>query len=120
MYLGDVILDGEMVDTYQVSRSKGKFVMGLGWQSEASSTFDVYGVVSAISGKDLQALPEADRIHQTRAFWSNVELFITHASAPAGTSDLIIWRGDKYRIVTVGQYENRGYWKAIAVRMAGN
>jgi hypothetical protein len=38
----------------------------------------------------------------------------------SGTSDILVWQGIKYRVLAVRNYEQRGYWSAIAARMAGD
>ena len=35
-------------------------------------------------------------------------------------SDIILWGYTSWRVLHVGPYPNRNFWKAIAVRLAGN
>ena len=48
----------------------------------------------------------------------NTEIFHTDASL-GQISDKIRWQGKVYRVVSVGTYNDFGFWTAVAVLMAG-
>lgn len=116
--LQDVVLDGDMAEAYTILRSSGQWAAG-GWQEKPRQSIAGFGVVSEARAKDIAMLPEGDRAGEFRAFYSAQPLFTTRESAYEGngTSDILVWQSIQYRILTVALYGNRGYWKAIAVRM---
>jgi hypothetical protein len=120
MNLEEVILDGDLADPYTVMRSNGQFVAG-GF-TDTKTSFNVWGVVSLASLKDLQMVPEGDRVTEMRVFYSNQPLYVTRSNVNegTGTSDILVWNGIQYRVVSVLPQSNRNFWKAIAARMAGN
>lgn len=117
MNLGLAIADSNIAEPFQVLRSSGQFVAG-GFQ-DTKTTVGMWGNVSLASPQDLDMAPEADRVTGAIAVWSQQEIFVTRASPTPGTSDIVVWQGEQYRVSMVMRYPRRGYWKAVAVRMAG-
>jgi hypothetical protein len=115
MELLDAFVD-DVVTRFQIVRSTGKFVQG-GWE-EKREAFFAFGVVTVATGKDLDQLPEGDRVSQALKFYSTTELFLT-SKDKQGTSDIIVYRNEKYRLLSCSPYPERGYWRAIAARMSG-
>ncbi len=106
---------------FTIYRSSGQFALG-GWQEGTPVQITVTdGCVLPISSKDIQQLPEADRITESMAFYAKQILYVTRndASNP-GTSDQIVYQGVRYRIARVMNYMAFGYCKAIGVRMSGD
>jgi hypothetical protein len=118
IYLDDVINDPDMNEPFQIERSvDGQWTVGE--FIDQKTIVDVIGVVSVITPEELKLLPEADRVTGARGFWATVPLYETHAQPSPGISDIMLWGGDKWRVLKVADYSNRGYWKATAVRMLG-
>ena len=65
-------------------------------------------------------VPEGDRVTGALTFYSPAEICETRGGEYSGTSDVIEWRGDRYRVAKVWPYADYGYWKAYAVRMDGD
>jgi len=119
MQVMDAIANCDLAEPYQVLRSNGSFVNG-GYE-EIETTLNLWGVVSNVSAEELSQTPDADRVTGARGFHCLQQLFRTHDdSQGTGTSDIIVYKGTQYRVLAVLPYANRGYWKAIAVRMAGD
>jgi hypothetical protein len=78
----------------------------------------MYGVASLAGSRVLEMIPEADRVHESRIFHSTVPMFVTSEDLSM-TSDIAVWRGIRYRVLSVRDYDQRGYYSAIGVRMAG-
>jgi hypothetical protein len=118
--LSEVVSDPEMAESFTILRSVGKFVAG-GWQDD-KTTIVAYGVVTVAKQQDIQMLPEADQVNSAMAFYSTTEMKKTYRDAnnTLGTSDILLWRGDQYRVMHVAPYVTRGYWRAIATSMSGN
>ena len=118
MDLSEVVLDSDLAESYTIVRSKGREALG-GWQ-DSKNNIPGFGVVSIAKPNELEMLPEGDRDTEIRAFHSAQQIFTTRDNATdgTGTSDLIVWRNIKYRVILVSDYSNRGYWKALAARMS--
>ena len=116
--LSEVINDPDMAETFTILRTTGQFAAG-GFVRNAPATLNTYGVVSVATAKDIDALPEGDHINEVRAFWTVDPLYVTN-DANSEVSDILVWQGTQYRILTEPDYNNRGYYKALATRMVGN
>jgi len=114
-----------MAEKFTVVRLEGAWGAG-GWQETKRMNITARGVISIASPKQLETLPEADQVHGAIVINTRTPLFGTRigASGPdetakPGTSDIIVWRGQNYRVLTVYPYRTRGYCWAIAGRMLG-
>jgi hypothetical protein len=117
--LSEVVNDPDMSEPpFQIIRSIGQFAAG-GWQVVSTQTISAYGIVSVATPKEINMLPEGDRASEVRSFWSTAPMYVTNG-ANSQTSDILVWENTKYRILTEPQYDNRGYWKALATRMLGD
>jgi hypothetical protein len=82
-------------------------------------------VISIASEKDIDSVPEADRVHEMIVINTVNPIYVTRAAdasdtgGPA-TSDMVVWNNTNYRVIKVYNYQSRGYWWAIAGRMAGD
>ena|SRR6185312_15402673 len=103
-----------------VHRSTGYFGLG-GWQNTVSD-IEMTGTIQPASAKDLQQVPQGDRVTGIIAIWSQQQIYTTHDTNSVetpGVSDIIEWQGDKYRVQSSVPWVDAGYWKVIAVRMSG-
>jgi hypothetical protein len=75
-----------------------------------------YGVVSVISQKELDMLPEGDRIKGAMVFHCTTEMKITREGA---NSDQIKWQGEFYRLFNIWPYGSYGFYKAAGARIEG-
>jgi hypothetical protein len=115
----ELITDPDLMQSYTVLRSSGRFTVG-GWQENTPEQISMQGVVLPTTSKDLEQLPEGDRVTESMTFYSTDPLFVTHNDSNAGTSDQIQFNGSLYRLARVKNYSKYGYWKAIGVRMSGD
>jgi len=78
----EVIVDPDMIapQPYTILRSTGEFVLG-GFQSTTTS-ISMFGPVQQASDKEINMLPEADRIGAIRSFWSTQPIYTTRGYAP--------------------------------------
>jgi hypothetical protein len=120
LILDDTVIDADLAESYTVLRSSGQFVAG-GW-TDTKTTIAAFGVVSVARPKDLEMLPEGDRPLEARVFYAQQPLYVTRDNPQdgTGTSDVLIWQSVYYRVLTVFDYSNRGYWKVIAARTLGS
>lgn len=125
--LGFVVSDGVLSEPYSIIRSTGSFQKG-GWVT-SETTIPGYGVVSVATAEDLEMVPEGDRVTGSMVFHSQDRIYETMLDVPAQgatvqrVSDIMVWpvgTNRQWRVLSVFPYPNRNYWKAIAVRLAGN
>lgn len=78
----EVVVDPDMIapEPFIVLRSTGQFVPG-GFESVTTS-IPMFGPVQQATDKEIQMLPEADRIGSIRSFWSTQAIFLTRGYAP--------------------------------------
>jgi hypothetical protein len=120
-------------ESYTIQRNAGAFVAG-GWKIVGSVNVQGYGVVSVAKDQDLLMLPEGDRVTGAMVFHSEQRIYETQldggfnqqaygaggfGSTKQHLSDIILWNSLQYRVLLVAPYPNRAYWRAVAVRMAG-
>jgi hypothetical protein len=138
--VAEVVLDPDLAENFTILRSKGKFDLG-GWKT-TSENVDGYGVVTVASNKDLQMIPEGDRVTGAMLFHSHERIYLTELDDGYGqqsygndgfdcanknkygdseqhVSDQIYWRGQLFRIISVAPWQDFGYYRAMGVRMSG-
>lgn len=78
----DVVEDSDMVapQPFQVLRSSGAFVAG-GFTSTTTTLLRT-GPVQRASDKEVNMLPEADRVGGVMAFWSTEPIYVTSGKRP--------------------------------------
>lgn len=116
--ISEVINDPDLMQTFTALRSSGTF--GPGGFASTTTTITMSGVVTVAREKDLVLVPEGDRVQGAMVFYSTAEIFVTHADGTTqGASDVLVWKGHTYRVLSVAEYSDYGYYKAIAVRTLG-
>ena len=115
--LSRVAVSPTLGSPYQIVRTTGHFDAG-GWISDAPATLNAFGIVSAGTDRDLQQVPEGDRVTGSKFFVWIKPIYQTNESR-SGISDVILFGGDQYRVKTVLVNGEAGYWKVHAVRMSG-
>lgn len=76
----------------------------------------VAALVTVAQPKDLQIVPEGDRITGAMKFLTNVELHVTNGES---ISDELEWRGARYKILTVTPNVDYGFYRSIGTRLDG-
>jgi len=110
-----VITSPNLAQPYVVHRKSATWSAGRTVLTETQLT--MRGVVTVADAETMEQLPEGDRVSGLMCFYANRELFRTRED---GTSDQIVWRGERYRVKQVFPYGDYGYYKAVAERMAGD
>jgi hypothetical protein len=113
----DTISNPDIAEPWTIIRNPGQFAAG-GWQVQQTLNISAYGTVSVASPRELEMIPEADRVHANRVFKTTQPMYVTDANQSL-TSDVIYWKGIKYRVLRVFEYPQRGWWGAVAARMSG-
>lgn len=116
--VSEVLLSPEFMQPVKVYRNdNGRWEKGLFKQDEETLFLDM--LVSPVNEKVINMIPEADRIKDAKTFHCLDELYITSANGEARTSDMLEWKGNKYKIVSIADYSDYGYYKAFAVMVRG-
>lgn len=119
--IDEIILDPDFAQPYIGYRKSGDWVEGEFIQNEVVVNF--YGAIIAANIKDVNMLPEGDRIEGLMVFHTTADnpIFVTrNLTDEKGTSDELEWRGERYRVMQTYPYNDYGYMKAIATRKAGD
>ncbi|GLG01829.1 hypothetical protein Alches_18700 [Alicyclobacillus hesperidum subsp. aegles] len=112
MNLAGVVSNSHMSQTVTIFRKGGSWVGGRWQPTEVSIT--ARGVVDVPDPTELEQVPEGDRQKGAIRLYTATPVMLTNTS---GTSDEILWRGNRYRVMQVIPYADYGYYKAIAVKM---
>jgi hypothetical protein len=119
--IDEIVIDPDFAQSYIGHRKSGVWVDGVFEQTEVVVNF--YGTIIAANSRDINMLPEGDRIAGLMVFYSTADnpIFITrNLDSDTGTSDELEWRSERYRVMQVYAYNDYGYVKAIATRKAGD
>lgn len=119
--VSDIVNDPMFAQTFSILRSSGTWVKG-DWEN-IETAIQSYGAMQPATDRELQMLPEGDRISGALSVWSSAPLYTTGTVGQndpnAHISDLILWHGEKYRVLGVKPWQDDGYYRAIATRMSG-
>jgi hypothetical protein len=112
-------------EPFTIYRTVGSFQRG-GWVATESTqnhpnpqVISARGVVTVLNEKELDMVPEGDRVKGAMKFFTTTPLYLT-SSAGANISDKVLWNGDYYRLVNIGQWGSFGFYTAVGVRTAGD
>ena len=97
-----VIVSPKFRQVYTVTRTKGHYEKGKFILDEPIK-FDISGVITVASAKEVNMIPEGDRINGAMVFYSLVPLHTT-TNNPNAISDTIEWQNNKYKIMPNKHY----------------
>lgn len=84
------------------------------------STLHLRGIVTVASSRDLSMVPEGDRQSGAMKVLTTERLYVTGEINDASNfSDILVWRGEEYRIYSVTPDADYGFYRAIAMRVLG-
>lgn len=114
------VLDPRFSQSFKVYRKSGKWVRGRFDEKEKEITMS--GVVTSATPKQIEIIPEGDRVGGELSVYTTSKLYTTHAlgvdnETDEGTSDEILWQGERYKVYSVEDYSQYGYYSAIAMRL---
>lgn len=110
--VSSIVNDPLFAQSFTVYRKTGAYVNGVWTPSESAIT--MCGTITVPKETDLRQLPEGDFQQGAICIYTTQELYLTGTS---GTSDEIMWRGNRYRIAQLWPWGDFGYYKAMGVRM---
>ena len=78
----DIVADADMAspDQWTILRSTATF--GWGGVTSVTTQIPLFGPVRVASNREIEMLPEADRVGSIRAFYSTIPLFVTRGTQP--------------------------------------
>lgn len=113
--IGELIYDPDFCTEFKIIR-KNVGTWTCGRQTEQTKILNVIGIVTSVSSKDLEMMPEGDRVHGIKTFYTDKQLRITGNES---TSDICEYQGKQYRLLQVFDYNNNGFYKAIGTLIGG-
>jgi hypothetical protein len=120
--LSFAVTDPRFAQIITVIRNTGKYVAGR-FILDTPQTIEMAGVISIANAKQIQFIPEGDRIGGEIAIHATQPLYNSRNATDlekAGISDEILWHGDLYKIYQVNEYSDYGYYFAIGQRKASD
>ena len=117
--LSRVVHSPRMSQRITILRRTGSWEYGTWVQSDKPETIVMRGIVTMASAKDLQQVPEGDRLTGSVRILTTERIYIT--DGPAGdVTDMVLWRGARYRVVTVTPDIDYGFYRSVATRLDGD
>lgn len=123
--VSDLITDSDFANRYTVMRSRGEWIDGR-FEIKEDKRLNYYGVVQQASDKEIEQLDIGDNVNHILKFFTtpNRKLYITNDNPNDNEedyiSDVILYKGDKYKIIKISNWENNGYYRAYTIRVAGD
>ena len=109
--LSRVVHSPRMSQKITILRRTGSWEYGTWVQSDQPETLTMRGIVTMASAKDLQQVPEGDRLTGSIKILTTERIFITDGAA-GNITDMVFWRGARYRVVTVTPDIDYGFYRS--------
>lgn len=120
--ISELIQDPDFQQNFNVQRTIGDWVTGRFITTPTLIPFS--GVIEPLNTRDMQQVPEGDTITGAINVYTNAPIYTTKLLLESGAdgmlADEMIWQGERYKILTVQNYSDWGYYKATAVRKLGD
>lgn len=110
--VGEVVTFPEFAQKFTVIYRGGEWVEGR-WVTRENAV-RVTGITDPVSGRDLDVLPESDRAKDVRRFYSRSKNQF-HVSNEGQISDIIVFKDRRYKLKSVEDYSEFGYWCATGI-----
>lgn len=118
----ELLLDPDFAQSYTVFRRSGYLDHGR-YVFNPDVELQFFGPVMPLNAKEINTVPEGDRVTGMMAFYSPIsspfQLSYHNSEDSEGVSDQVLWRGDRYKLIQIFNYDDYGYQKAIGVRISG-
>lgn len=114
---GILRLPGIATQTITIKRKSAGSYINSRWVEGTEQSFRITGSEQPVSGRELLALPEGERVKTVLKVYTGERLY-TAREAESKTADIIVINGADYKVVKVWPYKvgnNFGYNKVLAV-----
>ena len=115
--LARVIHSPRLSQKITILRRGGSWQYGTWVQDENPTELSMRGIVTMAKAKDLEMVPEGDRLTGAIKILTTERIYIT---SDGEITDMVIWRGARYRIVTVTPDIDYGFYRSIGSRLDGD
>jgi len=114
--VSEIVHDPDFCTTFTViKQGESEWVRGVLKRKTTETT--VEGIVQPSSSKDLELLDTADRVNGMKTFITDeVSLDVSNTEK---TSDICVWKGQRYKLIQTFDYAANGYYKAIGALVGG-
>lgn len=102
--VSELLSDPDFVDPIQVI-TRFPRINSYGEQSVSESVIDTYGSVQPANYRTIQKLPEGMRVANVCSFFFKGRIV---ASEPGKYASVLVFRGERYQVQTVGDWSNFG------------
>jgi hypothetical protein len=110
--ISDLLADPDFAQPFDIIRETVTLVQGRA-QTSSTTIPGVMGVIQPASVDDLVLfVPEGERANEWISIWCPQE--IRAADGVSKFSDVIVWRGKRYRVAKAKPWETQGYYRAWA------
>lgn len=119
--LSSVVLDPMFAQSFIVYRPSGDWV-GARFVENEPEEITMIGTISIANAKQIEFIPEGDRVGGEIAIHTTVPLYCSRNAVDSSgnnvsyVADEILWHGERYKIYQVNEYNDYGYYFAIAQR----
>lgn len=122
--VSEVSIDSDVGLPFTIIRSTGQWVNGV-WTTQETE-IPAFGTISVAADKELEMIPEGDRVHGAKVFHTDQPILTTRdtpatpGSGLGGASDILVdsGSGDQYRVLIVKRIPGSGYYRAIGTRLS--
>lgn len=120
--VSEILTDADFAQSYTVQRTSGHWEYGR-FIIDSTTNLNFYGPVLPSSAKELNQVPEGERITGMMTFYTTpdnpFQISYHTSDSDEGLSDLVVWRGAQYKLIQVFPYDDYGYQKAIGTKISG-
>lgn len=112
----ELVVDPDFAQSFTVRRKSGYWERGR-FIAYPEQSISFTGVVTPVTGDELEQFPEADRIRGITQFVSQREIRITSETPDEHLSDEIDWDGCMYKVIRVENWSKNGFYNSFAVKL---
>ena len=115
--LSEIITDPDFAEAFNIERKTGSFNLGRYVEGDPV-VIPTVGIITPANALEIQQIPEGDRLTASITVKTTVPLYVSRLGLQSGVPDLIDWNGSQWKVSYVWPWQDFGYYKAVAVRLA--
>ena len=111
--MSELVSDPDFAQAFQVERQSAGTFANEGVYTTTATTLNRFGVIQPSKSEDLiKFLPEGERQGNFITIHCAQDVLMGDGNTQMG--DIVIWRGDYYKVAFSKPWDMHGYWFAIA------